>query len=229
MSLDVHTVILLSGMKQVFTVSHSCLILSNLKIIWPRQKDFSGFVSSLNLQESGLHKPIHHCQQAIEADEVDEDDDGRWCYCQESKGGGMVACKNNSCPTKWYHLACLQRTAAPSGKCICPTCHAAEPPKTRRRKQWSMFNVQSSHLKLYNNNYKKWANTMAMIQFHGTYMCCYNMATYLLFQYQSSCMPKISKIIHKKWANVRHDISVRLWDRTWTNLAVIKRNGMIYV
>ena len=25
-------------------------------------------------------------------DACNEDDDGRWCYCKESKGGDMVAC-----------------------------------------------------------------------------------------------------------------------------------------
>ena len=37
------------------------------------------------------------CQRYISDIEVpadDDEDEGTWCYCKESKGGGMVACDN---------------------------------------------------------------------------------------------------------------------------------------
>lgn len=70
---------------------------------------------------------------AIQPEDIDEDDDGRWCYCQESKGGDMVACDNQKCSIKWFHISCLEMTAVPSGKWLCPTCHPTERPRKRRK------------------------------------------------------------------------------------------------
>lgn len=55
--------------------------------------------------------------------DIDEEDRGVWCYCQESKGGDMIGCDNKSCPIKWFHLICLSMKAVPTGKWLCPTCH----------------------------------------------------------------------------------------------------------
>ena len=63
---------------------------------------------------------------AIEPPDVHDEDDGRWCYCKESKGGEMVACDNKDCDVKWYHMSCLSMTEATSKKWLCPTCHQSE-------------------------------------------------------------------------------------------------------
>ena len=52
----------------------------------------------------------HTLMPVIEAGDMNEDD-GRWCYCKESKGGDMVACDSKKCPIKWFHLSCLEITA----------------------------------------------------------------------------------------------------------------------
>lgn len=65
--------------------------------------------------------------------ENDEDDEGRWCYCKESKGGDMVACDNAKCLIKWYHMSCLEITVSPKGKWMCPTCHPATKKVTRSK------------------------------------------------------------------------------------------------
>ena len=71
---------------------------------------------------------------SIQPDDIDEDDDGIWCFCKQSKGGDMVACDNHNCPIKWFHISCLEMTAVPSGKWLCPTCHPAiERPRKRRK------------------------------------------------------------------------------------------------
>lgn len=57
-------------------------------------------------------------------DQFDEEDDGSWCYCKESKGGEMVGCESKSCPIKWFHLQCLGMTAIPVGRWLCPSCFA---------------------------------------------------------------------------------------------------------
>ena len=53
----------------------------------------------------------------------DEEDSGKWCYCQEPLGGAMIGCNNPSCPIKWFHKSCLRMESDPEGKWICPTCH----------------------------------------------------------------------------------------------------------
>jgi len=53
-----------------------------------------------------------------------EDDSGRWCFCKEDRGGGMIGCDGKSCEIKWFHLTCLGMTESsiPKGKWFCPTC-----------------------------------------------------------------------------------------------------------
>ena len=58
--------------------------------------------------------------------DVHDEDDGRWCYCKQSKGGEMVACDNTKCDVKWYHMHCLGVTAVTSKKWLCPTCRQSE-------------------------------------------------------------------------------------------------------
>ena len=71
------------------------------------------------------HKPLSE----IQPDDIySEEDDGRWCYCQDSKGD-MIACDNKSCSIKWFHIFCLKMAKAPAGKWLCPSCH---PTKKKR-------------------------------------------------------------------------------------------------
>ena len=51
--------------------------------------------------------------------------------------GGMVACENQMCETKWFHLVCLEMSKAPSKKWMCPTCHPALKLKVKRTVKWS--------------------------------------------------------------------------------------------
>ena len=44
-------------------------------------------------------KHIESPQVTLNTDE-EEEDDGSWCYCQEGKGGEMIACENPSCTIK---------------------------------------------------------------------------------------------------------------------------------
>lgn len=55
-----------------------------------------------------------------------EEDQGRWCYCKDEKGGDMVGSDNKSCTIKWFHIECLgmETSSIPQGKWLCPTCHA---------------------------------------------------------------------------------------------------------
>lgn len=66
---------------------------------------------------------------------VDDDDDGSWCFCRQEQGGEMVECDDKSCAIQWYHLTCLKLTAAPSGKWLCPTCHARKYHNRSKKKQ----------------------------------------------------------------------------------------------
>lgn len=62
-------------------------------------------------------------QKANTTDKIVEDDDnGNWCFCNESKGGVMIACDNRRCSIKWFHTSCLDMQEPPAGKWSCPTC-----------------------------------------------------------------------------------------------------------
>lgn len=56
---------------------------------------------------------------------IEDSDDGKWCYCKESKGGTMIGCDNKHCTIKWFHTSCLQIQEPPTGKWLCPSCHPA--------------------------------------------------------------------------------------------------------
>jgi hypothetical protein len=58
-------------------------------------------------------------QPAIPSDEEsihegdDEDEEPRYCYCNEISFGDMVACDNDACPREWFHLSCVGMTKPP--------------------------------------------------------------------------------------------------------------------
>ena len=62
---------------------------------------------------------------SIDSADIEEEDEGTWCYCQENRGGEMIGCDSKSCTIKWFHMACLQMLKKPKVKhWLCPTCHA---------------------------------------------------------------------------------------------------------
>jgi len=56
--------------------------------------------------------------------EEGEDDDTarRWCICNKTSYGEMVACDNGDCPFEWFHYTCVGLAASPKGKWYCPHC-----------------------------------------------------------------------------------------------------------
>ncbi|CEO60111.1 hypothetical protein PMG11_04752 [Penicillium brasilianum] len=48
-----------------------------------------------------------------EGDDEDEDQEPRYCYCNEVSFGEMVACDNDACPREWFHLSCVGMTKPP--------------------------------------------------------------------------------------------------------------------
>lgn len=45
-----------------------------------------------------------------------------YCYCKQVSWGEMVACDNSTCPREWFHLACVNLSAPPTGKWFCNEC-----------------------------------------------------------------------------------------------------------
>lgn len=64
------------------------------------------------------------------------EDDERYCFCNQVSFGEMVGCDNGKkdvcwefysytseqCPYQWFHLACIGLTEAPSDEFICSFC-----------------------------------------------------------------------------------------------------------
>lgn len=102
--------------EQAVPRANKLCVLPELLGKWFSRKD------STNVQVRGDNDSIQQIQ--VQA----EEDSGTWCYCREEKGGDMIACDNKSCHTKWYHLNCvgMSVTTVPSGKWLCPTCHAGK-------------------------------------------------------------------------------------------------------
>ncbi|KAI2794788.1 hypothetical protein POX_a01389 [Penicillium oxalicum] len=48
-----------------------------------------------------------------EGDDEDEEQEPRYCYCNEVSFGEMVACDNDNCPREWFHLSCVGMTKPP--------------------------------------------------------------------------------------------------------------------
>lgn len=48
-----------------------------------------------------------------EGDDEDEEQEPRYCYCNEVSFGEMVACDNDACPREWFHLSCVGMTKPP--------------------------------------------------------------------------------------------------------------------
>ncbi|KAF7716890.1 Uncharacterized protein PECH_000719 [Penicillium ucsense] len=59
-----------------------------------------------------------------EGDDEDEEQEPRYCYCNEVSFGEMVACDNDNCPREWFHLSCVGMTKPPGKnvKWYCTEC-----------------------------------------------------------------------------------------------------------
>ncbi|KZF24850.1 hypothetical protein L228DRAFT_57071 [Xylona heveae TC161] len=59
-----------------------------------------------------------------EEDEVDDDAEPRYCYCNQVSYGEMVACDADDCPREWFHLDCVGLSKAPTknAKWYCDEC-----------------------------------------------------------------------------------------------------------
>lgn len=52
-----------------------------------------------------------------------QEDEPRYCLCNDISYGEMIACDNPRCKVEWFHLPCVGLTTAPvTGKWFCPTC-----------------------------------------------------------------------------------------------------------
>ena len=66
--------------------------------------------------------PADRSDNGEEADGEDDADEGeenepRYCYCNEVSYGEMVACDNENCPREWFHLRCAGLREAPGEDC----------------------------------------------------------------------------------------------------------------
>ncbi|KAF7232884.1 hypothetical protein EG68_09474 [Paragonimus skrjabini miyazakii] len=69
-----------------------------------------GFVSDVKLDNAG--------GTVLE----DDEDQRRYCVCNDVSYGDMIACDNPSCPFEWFHYSCVNLTVAPKGDWFCPNC-----------------------------------------------------------------------------------------------------------
>ncbi|TGZ65961.1 hypothetical protein CRM22_005604 [Opisthorchis felineus] len=68
-----------------------------------------GFVSDVKLDNP---------EESLE----DDEDQKRYCVCNDVSYGDMIACDNPSCPFEWFHYSCVSLTVAPKGDWYCPSC-----------------------------------------------------------------------------------------------------------
>lgn len=54
----------------------------------------------------------------VDVEDVD-DNEPRYCYCNNVSYGEMVACDNENCPKEWFHLKCAGLKEAPGEDCEC--------------------------------------------------------------------------------------------------------------
>ena len=52
----------------------------------------------------------------VGGDEMEEEDEPRYCTCDRVSFGDMIACDNEHCPTEWFHLECVDLNKIPRGK-----------------------------------------------------------------------------------------------------------------
>ena len=61
--------------------------------------------------------PAQSSEVEIEGDEaLDDEEEPRYCYCNQVSYGEMVGCDNDDCQWEWFHLSCVGLTKAPEKK-----------------------------------------------------------------------------------------------------------------
>ena len=55
-----------------------------------------------------------------------------WCFCRCEESGEMVACDNEQCKIRWFHIDGLRIEKVPRGKWFCPECTKGK--RGRKRK-----------------------------------------------------------------------------------------------
>ncbi|MEN2497091.1 MAG: hypothetical protein MHMPM18_005161 [Marteilia pararefringens] len=50
------------------------------------------------------------------------DNDEKFCYCNNGSFGKMIACDNQDCKIEWFHFRCVNLKKTPSDKWFCPDC-----------------------------------------------------------------------------------------------------------
>jgi hypothetical protein len=59
---------------------------------------------------------MEEAEQVVDEEEADEGDDAdepKYCYCGQGSFGEMIACDNDDCPMEWFHLGCTGLRAVP--------------------------------------------------------------------------------------------------------------------
>ncbi|CAH8572783.1 unnamed protein product [Dicrocoelium dendriticum] len=54
--------------------------------------------------------------------EEEDEDQKRYCICNDVSYGDMIACDNPNCSIEWFHYGCVNLTVAPKGNWFCPSC-----------------------------------------------------------------------------------------------------------
>ena len=74
------------------------------------------------------------------SNDTTNDSTDAFCICRQGETDTMVACDNQNCPYKWFHLSCLKLTKSqlPKGKWFCPDCSRLPEfvPKRRCSRKW---------------------------------------------------------------------------------------------
>jgi len=94
-------------------------IITQINTTTQRQKEESDVNNSSTASEIGTG---NQGDEEEDNDVVDEDDE-RYCYCQGVSYGEMVACDKPDCPRQWFHLECIGLKSVPkSAKWYCDEC-----------------------------------------------------------------------------------------------------------
>ena len=78
--------------------------------------------SALDARKTNIDIAAERSDNGEEADGEDDADEAeenepRYCYCNEVSYGEMVACDNENCPREWFHLRCAGLKEAPGEDC----------------------------------------------------------------------------------------------------------------
>ena len=82
-------------------------------------------------------EPVSDVEMAEGEEEDDQEDDRRYCFCNERSYGEMVACENEQCQYEWFHLQCLGLKKSPDDEEVwyCPTCRELDEVKKVMREK----------------------------------------------------------------------------------------------